>query len=67
MTTKSTRSKPATAPTADDHTLCSVDIKDGIAVYWQDDQRGGTLQDVPKHVALQWLKAGYASAVYEPK
>lgn len=69
MTTKTNRRKATVAQTAtvDDNTLCDVDIKDGIAVYWQEEQRGGTLRNVPKAIAMQWLQAGYATSVHDPK
>jgi hypothetical protein len=66
MTTKNTR-KRAADPTPDDHTLCDVDVTPGRAVYWDGEQREGTLRGVPKHIATDWLKAGHANAVHEPK
>jgi hypothetical protein len=66
MTTKSASKASATPPTADDHTLCDVDVTVGRAVYWQDEQRGGLIHEVPKHIALQWLEDGHAAVVYEP-
>jgi hypothetical protein len=51
---------------ADADTLCTVDVTPGRLVYWDGQQRGGTLRDVPKHIAMQWLQARYASVVYEP-
>ena len=66
MTTESTR-KPKTEPTPDDHLLCEVDVTRGRAIFWDGEQREGRLHDVPKSLALQWLAAGHAAAVYEPK
>jgi hypothetical protein len=67
MTTKRAR-KPTPTPLTDNpDALCSVDIADGRAVYWDGEQRGGTIDQVPKHIAIDWLLKRYATMVYEPK
>lgn len=65
MTTKSARH--AHEPSPDDHKPCIVDVTPGVAVYWQGDQREGTIHDVPKHIAMEWLRKHFARVVYEPK
>jgi hypothetical protein len=47
-------------------TPCDVDITPGIVVFWDHDQRSGTLHDVPMYLAMHWQKHGWATIVDEP-
>lgn len=67
LTTKTARKQPTGPTTVDDHALCSVDVTVGRAVYWDGEQREGSIKGVPKHVAMEWLKAGHVRTVHEPK
>ena len=48
-----------------DRTPCSVDVAPGTLVYWDGEQRSGTIHDVPRHLALKWLKYRYVTAVHD--
>lgn len=59
MTVRISKKQLAGAGTA----LVSVDIARPFAVYWDGEQRTGTIEDIPLHIALGWLRQGWASCV----
>lgn len=46
--------KPDTAPV-------SVEIATPFAVYWDGEQRTGSIDNVPLDTALEWLRRGWAA------
>lgn len=50
-----------------DTTPCTVDVAPGVLVFWDGEQRGGALRNVPKYLAMQWLRYRFANVVYEPR
>jgi hypothetical protein len=49
-----------------DMTPCTVVVAPNTLVYWQGQQRGGTLTDVPKWQAMAWLRSRFVVYVLEP-
>lgn len=66
MTTRSTGRNPAAKPAAaqadtSDSELVSVDTVPPHAVYFDGEQRTGTLHNVPAASAAQWIRHGWAT------
>jgi type IV secretory pathway VirB10-like protein len=49
-----------------DTTPCTVVVESGRLVFWQGQQRGGELHNVPKHLAMRWLKQRWVRYIMEP-
>lgn len=47
-----------------DTTPCVVDVSPSTLVFYDGEQRSGTLHNVPRHLALKWLKYRYVTAVH---
>jgi hypothetical protein len=47
-------------------TPCEVHVEPGRLVYWQGQQRGGTVTGVPKWQAMAWLRSRFVVYVMEP-
>lgn len=63
MTTRTVRGKRKQPPR--DTTPVTVQVRAGTLVYWDGAQRGGLVDNVPKHVAMEWLKQRFAKVIYE--
>ena len=64
MTTRRTSRKPAAKPAQADTSeadLVSVDVVAARLVYFDGEQRSGTLTGVPADVAAQWIRHGWAT------
>jgi hypothetical protein len=55
-----TTRKPAAKPEAEPEATVTVTVTPGYLVYFDGEQRGGTLR-VPADVAAQWVARGWAT------
>jgi hypothetical protein len=55
---KTTAAKAEASPAKETET---VHVKDGYLVYFDGEQRGGTLTDVPADLAQTWRRHGWAT------
>lgn len=55
---------PALNPLAAPPDRVEVDVAPDTLVYWDGEQRGGTLNAVPYQLAAQWLRRGWALCIY---
>jgi hypothetical protein len=42
----------------------TVEIAEPFAVFWDGEQRTGTVEDVPHSVAMSWLQNGWATCAW---
>jgi len=59
-TTRKTAAPKATATPKAEETV-TVDVRDGYLVYFDGEQRGGTLTDVPVGIAQTWQRHGWVT------
>ncbi|GJP27827.1 hypothetical protein NJB18091_05780 [Mycobacterium marinum] len=43
-----------------------VQVRAGTLVYHDGKQRGGLIDNAPKHLAMQWLKQRFVDVIYQP-